>query len=88
LEHVEQAVFEVPEHVPLMYCPDVHPAHDLHAKPLLVPLHDPTRYCWLPQLMLEHELQVNPFVVPPHSPARYCIVPHSLLLHAKHMLSL
>ena len=50
-------MFEVPEHVPLMYCPDVHPAHDLHAKPLLVPLHDPSRYCWLPQLVLEQGLQ-------------------------------
>jgi hypothetical protein len=29
----------------------------VHEKPLLVPLHDPSRYCWLPQLVLEQGLQ-------------------------------
>ena len=56
LEHVEHAVFEEPEHPPLLYLPDAHEAHLLHWNPFVVPLQDPLRYCPLAHVALLHPL--------------------------------
>ena len=56
LEHVEHAVFEEPEHPPLLYLPDAHEAHLLHWNPFVVPLQDPLRYCPLAHVALPHPL--------------------------------
>ena len=53
LEQVGHVVSDVPEQLPLLYLPAPQVAQVEHAKPLLVPEHDPVRYFPVAQLVLE-----------------------------------
>ena len=87
LEQMAHAVFEVPEHVPLVYWPPKHEAHVLQVKPLVVPAQVPALYWLLPQFTFWQSLQENPFEEPLQDPMRYFPLAQFWLEHVTHAVS-